>query len=438
MLVAGLSAGYFASRYVKEVHARLLSDIPLSNYMNEFPSASVAGLSSLYDENKEHFQEVVSQGSVMVRETAFRKQELEQSKDSLNTAIEIHEHLIRQLERDLAILRLKDYYTKFYMHYFRWLDSGNEQSAVKYKLALGQFKATLNYSMDKQREDPLLTYLQYENLSSAMGIAEQSDRTIRWARVIVVVLIFLLVMGIPRFIRNIGYKRFAASLYFNAVFRPSVISVLNSWHSKQRMVAALLAIYLFAMVIFSSFVSWRVPLVFGGLGLFPLIFYTVMSFSSRRLPEVLISFLAPKILILILLLGIVALRGPNFLWYRIWEAELFRTLFISLLFMLIFHKLRVNMILVRKWSHRSRRGSLSIVVLALGLQLLLAGTLLYISGPREGLLALNRDLLLLPDKLIGSPSRLLFRAMLLAGAISVVALFFFILNRKREDESTRS
>jgi hypothetical protein len=419
VLLAGLSAGYFASRCFNEVQGSLLSDPKLTCYINELPAASVARLGILYDQKKQQFTEVLNQASALVREEAFRKQELEQSKDSLITEFEICEELIRQAERELAILRLNDYFTQFYMHYFRWLDTGNEQSAVQYKLALGQFKATWSYTLEKHGEHPLVSSLEVENPGSVIRLAEQSDRTIRWARVLVVILIFLLVMGIPRFIRNIGYKRFSASLYFDAVCRPNLISALNSWHSKKRMIAALLAIYLFAMVLLSSFNSWRIPLVFGGLGLLPLIFYTVLSYRSRRLAEILISFLAPKMLILILVLGMVAIRGTGFLWYRFGCSELFRTLFICLLFMLIFHKLRVNTILLRKWSHRNRRGSFSLVILALGLQVLVAGVLLYIAGPAKGQLALSRG-------------------MLLAGAISTAALFFFLFNRKREDESTRS
>lgn len=429
VLLAGLAAGYFAYRS---------SEIPESFPTTELPVASVTSLGRLYDQNKEQFQEVVSRGSAMVRETALKKQVLEQSRDSVKAKHEIYEQLISQAGKDLAILRLQDYYTQFYMHYFRWLDTGDGQSAVQYKLALGQFKATLNYTLENNKEDQLLSSLQIKNLRTFIRIVEQSDRSIRWAKVVVVVLIFLLVMGIPRFIRTIGYKRFAASLYFDAIFRPNLISQLNSWHSTQRMILVLPGLYLFAFVIFSSFISWRIPVIFGLLGLLPVILYTGLTYCSRKLAVLGISFLAPKMLIIILVLGIVAVRGPLFFWYRIWGADLFRLIFLSLLFMLIFRKIHVNMILIRKWSHRNRCGSAAIVVLAVGLQLLLAGSLLYIFGTEESVVALNMELLLRPDSLIGFSPELRFWLMLIALITSVTALIIFLLNRKRVSEISKS
>ena len=275
-------------------------------------------------------------------------------------------------------------------------------------------------------------------MRSAIRIAEQTDRTVRWARVVVVVLIFLLVMGIPRFIRDIGYKRFSASLYFDALFRPNMVSDLHAWHSIQRMAFALLLLYLFGIVIFSSFISWRIPLVFGLLGLLPVIMLSLLSGQHKRLPEILVSFMAPKMLILILIMGIVALRSPGFFWYRIWSSELFRGFFISLLSMLIFHKFYVNTILARKWSHRNRSGSAAMVWMALGIQLLMTGSVMYCFGPEDSLLVLNRELLLLPEYLLRFPTILLRWMMIIAGVLTAGALSVFILNRRRERVPSRS
>jgi hypothetical protein len=437
VLLAGLTCGYIASRGAQRLHERLLSNLPASYSRDDIPAASAVNLSTIYDHSKEQFQEVLNQCKDEIMEAARRRNLLVQSRDRVTTQHEAYEQLILQAEREVDLLRLKDYYTQFYMHYYYWLDSGDGQSAVQYKLALGQFKATLDYTMEKFMENPAIKVREYEELRTAIRIAEQTDRTIRWARVVVVILIFLLVMGIPRFIRDSGYKRFSGSLYFDALFRPNMISDLHAWHSTQRMALAFLLLYLFGMVISSSFISWRIPLVLGLLGLLPVIMLTLMSGQHRRLPEILVSFMAPKILILILILGIVALRGPGFFWYRIWSSELFRGLFISLLFMLIFRKFHVNMILARKWSHRNRSGSASMVWMALGLQLLIAGTVMYFVGPEDSLHALNGELLLLPEYLLESTPMLLRWMMIIAGVLTAGALSIFILNNRREHIPSR-
>jgi len=437
VLLAGLSAGYFASRGAARLHDRALSEFPDSFSEVTIPGASVAMLSTYYDQSKEWFRDVVNKGPDAVREAALRRNLLVQLRDSANAQSEGYNELISLAEREVDLLRLKDYYRQFFMHYYRWLDTGNAQSSVQYKLALGQFKATLDYLEEKYREDLCFTLCEQEELQTAIRITEQTDRTIRWARVVVVVLIFTLIIGIPRFIRVSGYKKFAGSLCFDALFRPNQVSGLKGWHSIHRMAAALLVLYLFALVIFSSFVSWRIPLIFGALGLIPVIALVGMSGYRGKLPEKLVSFMAPKMLILILVLGVVALRGPIFLWYRIWGSELYRTLFISLLSMLIFRKFHVNMVLARKWSHRNRRGSGAMVWMAFGLQLMAAGVLLYWLGPDESLITLNRELLLLPEEFIVTPSVLLPWMMIVAGAVTVGAFLLFLLNRRGEADTIR-
>ncbi len=395
VLLAGLTTGYIVSHGVSRFHDRALLEFPDS-----------FSVSTIYDHSDIAYHEA-------------------------------YDELTLLTEREVDLLRLKDYYRQFFMHYYRWLDTGDTQSSVQYKLALGQFKATVDWLEEKYRDNPCFTSREMEELRRIIHITEQTDRTIRWARVVVVVLIFTLVMGIPRFIRESGYKKFAGSLYFDALFRPNRVSDLDRWHSIHRMASALLVLYLFGLVIFSSFVSWRVPLIFGALGLIPVFTLAGMSGNRRKFPEMLVSFLAPKMPIVILVLGVVALRGPIFLWYRIWGSELFRILFIAALFMLIFRKFHVNMVLARKWSHRNRRGSSAMVWMAFGLQLLVAGALLYMFGPEESLVALNRELLLLPGGFTVTPSLFTPWMMIVAGAVTAGAFSLLIYNRRGGADTIR-
>ena len=255
VLLAGLAAGYFASRGVNKLHERSISELPDFYSREDIPTASLANLSTIYMHSEEQFREVLNQGSDAIMEAARRRQVLVEARDRVTEHHQAYDNLILEAERDVDLLRLQDYYSQFYMHYYRWLDSGDAQSAVQYKLALGQFKATLDFTMEKFMEDPPLTELELEDLRSAIRIAEQTNRSMRWAKVVVVVLIFLLVMGIPGLLRDSGYKRFAGSLYFDSLFRPNMISSLHRWHSTKRLALALLIIYLFALLIISSFVS---------------------------------------------------------------------------------------------------------------------------------------------------------------------------------------
>lgn len=438
VLLAGLSCGYVASLGVLNLREEARSVLPDSYERTNIPSASMVNLATLYELSKEQFDEVLDLGQEAIMGAARRRNILVQSQDRVTMNQEAYEQLIMQADQEVELLRLKDYYSQFYLHYFRWLDSRDKQSGVQYRLALGQFKATLVYLSEKYSDGTVISNSEQEELGRFIRMAEQSDRSIRWAKVVVVMLIFLLVMGIPRFVRDKGYKKFSASLYFDAFFRPHLVSELSRWHSIKRMALIFPILYLFGKVLISSFVSWKFPLIIGSLGLFPVFLFSLMAGKLKRVPDMLVSFMAPKMLILILVLSLVALRGPGLLWYTIWESDLYRGILISLLLMLIFRKFYVNCILIRKWSHRNRIASASIVFLTLGLQLLIAGALMYGFGPENCIHTLNQELMLIPAKLVVFPSVLFRWVMIFAGVLSLTALMFFILNRRKLPQPSRS
>ena len=414
VILAGLTAGYFASRALAAIHVRIGREYTYSPAKLAIPDPSVLTLSSIYVQSKDQFQKAVNQGA-----DAFQKA----PKGALVPG-----------GREIDLLRLLDYYRQFFLHYYRWLDTGNMQSSVQYKLALGQFMATLDYFEKKYADNPFFTVLQLEEFRTVIRITEQTGRTVRWAKLVVVILIFLMLMGIPRLIRVKGYKKYAASLYYDSVFRPNFISDLNAWYSVRQMAFILVVLYLFSMVVFSSFISWKLPLIFASLGLTPVLAFMVLFGTQRRLPEKLISLMAPKIMIVILVLAVVAIRGPIFFWYRFWTSEIFRLIFLSILFILIFRKFHIYMILSRQWSHRNRIGSAAMDTLVLGLQFLLAAGLLSYFGTEESLTSLNREVLLFPGDFFATGALRIFWLVIIAGILTTSSLIFCILNRKRGAE----
>lgn len=399
VLLAGLAAGYMASLGASRLQDHLLSDLHDTYIDGALEDPSIVSLSTIYDHSGRQFSRILDQGSEAVTEAARLEEMLMQKLDSVIFAPGEREQMIRKAEMALDLLRLKDFHSQFFMHYFRWLDTGDPQSSVQYKPALGQYEAALDYLAEKYKGQPLLTPRQEAELRGSVHIAGQTDRTIRWARVAVMVFFITLLMGIPRMIRDRGYKRFAASLLFDSLFRPNRISDLTRWHSLQRMASLLIILYLSGQVIFTSFSSWRIPVIFGTLGLIPVISLTALSRNRKRWSEMVVSYMAPRLAVIILLLVVVAKRGTIFFWYRVWSAEQFRMIMIALLTMLLFRKIHINIILTRKWNNCSRTGAAAMVLMAMGLQLLVAGILLFWFGSAESLSTLNSELMFLPAKL---------------------------------------
>lgn len=447
--MAGLSAGYFAFRMCKGSPAFKVQE---SGFTRWPASASASDttfhhfygssqeLSHIYYALKSDFQEVVDGGTRALKEASSQRDELLALRDTASLDPEQFDRQIESLEYKTELLRMLDYYTHYFMHYYRWIDTGALPSSVSYKLSMGQFRATVAYHREKYEDKANPSGMDLEELMDGTRVTRQTNRAVRWARVLTVVLLFMLVMGIPRFIRDRDYRRFSATLYFDALFRPHKISDLHAWHSIGRMAAALIILYLFGGVILSSFSSWLFPVVLGSMGMLPVLFLTKVMDQRRKSREIVVSLMAPKVLIMLTVLVVVAVRGPMYFWYHFWVTPLFRALFLSVFVMLIFHKFHVNSVLARKWSQRNRRGAAAMVGMAFGIQLLLAGVLLQAFGLEESLIALNRDLLLLPGGgpghtgitgWLGWPQDLPIWVIALGGITHIISLLVFLFNKNK-------
>jgi hypothetical protein len=415
--------------------------------LNPYFHGSSLELSHLYINSAADFQQVLDAGGRKLKAISAEKELLLAQKDTLSDPNEDLDRQIHALEYDMDLSRLLDYYTHYFMHYYRWIDQGDRSSAVSYKLAMGQFWATEDYHRNKYGGDKGPEGIDFDQLHHSTRVTEQTDRAVRWAKVLVVILLFLLVMGIPRFIRDRGYRKFAATLYFDALFRPHKVSDMNAWHSVNRMAAILVLLYLFGAVILSSFSSWLIPLVLGSLGLLPVIIILILANNKKSSATILISLMAPKILIMLSVLAVMAVRGPMFFWYHIWISNVFRALFLAIFMMLVFHKYHVHIILARKWSHRNHRGSAAMVGMAAGVQGTVVSLMFLGFGSEATLLALNRELFLLPER--GPEGQSLFECLglsadfpwwllIFSGIVLIISFLIFLFNRKPLTQTSRS
>jgi hypothetical protein len=340
--------------------------------------------------------------------------------------------------RDTVESDVVDYYRQFYMHYYRWIDSGDGRSAAQYKLALGQFKAVVKYHEDKYHGNLNTLEMDFEETKSGIRLAENTPRAIRWARVIPVIALFLLVMGIPGFVRDKGHRKFSGALYFDAIFRPHRITDMDAWHSTRRMVLLFLTLYLLSLIVFSSFTSLVFPLIFGSLGLVFIAVLALLMNAPRKLDRIMVTLLAPKVLIMSAILIVVAIRGPIFFWYNVWVSDLFVMIFLSAYFMLIFRKFQVYVIMGRKWGHRGNAGAILMVLISLGIQLLLVGLVLKFFGLEESLAALNNDLLVLPIMThFGIPLQLPIWIIIFAAGLILISALLFLLNLRTGQRSIK-
>ena len=390
ILLAGLATGYFAFRKAPDTTKTDASALGASSII----------LSNKYLATEDHRTEVMDQGFITLKNAIARKDMLLQSRDTAISSLESYDRLLVTADYDIEYFRLMDYYTQFYMNYYHWIQTGDPGANTSYQLALGQFKAVMAYHEQKYEKEIVRKGLELDEARQLVVLTEKTPLSVRWGKVVVVLSLFLLLLGIPGAVRDRANRKFAGTLYFDAVFRPAWISTLNLYHGTWRVGLFLMAIYLLDLVVFSSFSSTLVPLCLGGLGLIFALVLALLINRGRDLSKILVTLLGPKVLFLSLILVFVAIRGPQYFWYQVWTSDLFRMIFLSLFFMLLFRKFQIYVTLSKRWSQGTLFSAVIKVSIAMGVQLLLVGLALIYFGLEGIFAALNNDLLLFPFGLL--------------------------------------
>lgn len=402
--------------------------------------ASSAVFSNIYHISSDHFQEVLDEGVEAVKGAIGLKELLLEAYEHVDKHHGEYEQLLASVDYQIELFRLLDYYRQFFMHYYRWVETGDPHSSGSYKLAMGQFKAMMDFHEQKYGGNLHALRMDFEETRTGISLAEQTPSAMRWAKVVVVLFLFLLILGIPGAIRDRANRRFAGTLLFDSLFRPHRVSAQNVYHGSKRLAVFLLGLYIGSLVIFSAFTSLLFPLFFGGLGLLFITTLTFLCGHGQGAVKIWISLIAYKVLVMTGIMVIVAIRGPHLFWYLLWTSDLFKGLFFTLFLMLLFRKFQVYVILSKAWKGARGSGAGALVFLVLGIQLLLAGAALWIFGLEYSLTAMNNQLLVLPGGLskimgitthLGIPLQLPFWIVSLSSGVILVSFLLNFVARRR-------
>lgn len=380
--------------------------------------------SNMYYISRHKFQAVIDEGLEAVKGAIAMKDALLEVRDRVEHNLDDYELLLASVDYEIELFRLLDYYRQFFMHYYHWIDTGDLQSKISYQLALGQFKAVMDFHEQKYGKNLNTLGMDFTEIRTGIKIVEKTAASVRWAKVVVVIFVFLLIMGIPGTVRDRANRKFAGTLLFDSIFRPHLISGLNLYHGTRRLAFFLVVLYLLSLLIFSSFSSLLFPACIGGLGLLYVFSLTLLINRGRKTARILVSLMASKVLIMVGILAIVAIRGPLYFWYLFWTSDLFKILFISLLVMMIFRKFQVYQILCGNWNREKGQASKSLVFTMLGVQILVLGVALLIFGLEESLTAFSIELLALPADL---PLWIIY----FASGLIVISLIGYLIREKK-------
>lgn len=443
-----MKKGLYIGEYAKyDVRALGLEPPPMLWIFEwDLLGASSAVFSNMYYITRDKLQEVVDEGLEAVLGAIAMKDLLLEVRDRVEYRQEDYDMLLASVDYEIELFRLLDYYRQYFMHYYHWIDTGDPRSKTSYKLALGQFKAVMNFHEQKYGKNLNTLGMDFEEVRTGVKIAEKTGASIRMAKATVLVFVFLLILGIPGAVRDRANRKFAGTLLFDSIFRPNLISGLNLYHGTRRLALFLVVLYILSLFIFTAFTSLLFPLCLGGLGLIYVFTLALWMKRGKESAKILVSLMANKVLILVGILVLVAIRGPLYFWYQFWTSELFKILFISLFVMLLFRKFQVYLILCKKWNRKKGPALRAVVFLLLGVQMLLAGLAMLFFGLEESLTSLNNEILVLPAGLskilgitthLGIPQELPIWITFFASGLIVLSLLWHVIRLKKSGKASR-
>ncbi len=401
--------------------------------------ASSSVFSQIYRVTRQDLDRAIGEGFQAVRGAIGMKDLLLEVRDRVETNRPEFDQLIRSIDYEIEVLRLLDYYRRYMLQFYHWLDTGDPEALSTHSLAMGQFRAVMDYHVEKYGNDLNTIGFQFNEAKQGMEVAENSRHAVRWSRFALGLILFLVILGIPGAVRDRAHLRFSGTLLFDSLFRPYRINGMRHYHGTWRLAVMMFLLYLLSLVAFSSFSSMVFPVAVGTLGLLFPFLLALLAHSGRDYRKIWISLMAPKLLVMILLLSVVAVRGPMHFWYLLWSSSLFRAIWISIFGLLLFRKFHIYLILSRQWSRRNRLGSAAMCLLVLGIQLLILGAAIQLYGLENSLTRLNDDLLVLPGGLsrimgitihLGIPEALPLWIIYFSLSLVVVSLIVFWFNRR--------
>lgn len=308
--------------------------------------------------------------------------------------------LLASLNYQQSLFTVLAEYRSYFLHYYHWLDTGDEGSLITWKRSLTNFR-----EYEKNHQEQYLTNLDFPsyNFREANVGAIVSTRNIPSAWVSrVLIMIILASVLLPLLIKNEGLrKKWGINGMKQLWIGVSGISSISEQHlnkADKRMMSLILFLAIAGGLV--TFTTFSAPMFFSFLFLL-IILYTGQLFlffrNKNRINSPLL--LAPSILLVILPLAVSCVRGPMFFWFLFWTSEYFRLFFFSV-FILCFLWTYTILFRTAVTSFKmSRVGAIATLLFMQGIQFIAGAAIVLFVGFEKTLTIFNDEILILPGGL---------------------------------------
>jgi len=276
--------------------------------------------SSIYNVTKSDTRAAVADGFGALETVDHMRAALDRARPGLAARPAVVQHIERSLAYETSLLQALAWYRAAFLNYYRWLDTGDPAAYAAWRSAAPEFRRQAQAHLAAFGGD--LDFPAFD-LSVALRSVRLAHRAadLRWVARVVFGLLLLsgTMAGALRLAMLRPWQLPAAALSPSALLGAAAIMLTG------------LTAAVGSALSFSS--PWAVGVVPVALGTFMLAFKLGLTGPrwDRARDTVLPAALGPLLWVALVLLAIMSVRGPHYLWYLLWTGGPTRLLVVGVL-----------------------------------------------------------------------------------------------------------
>jgi hypothetical protein len=437
--------GLYISEFAKyDVRALGLEPPPMMWIFEwDMVGASSSALGSIYYVCKSNLKKAVAEGYEAIDGVKKMKTLLTEVEANVSKNKNDYTKLLASLNYQENLFTVLAEYRSYFLNYYHWLDTGDEESLITWQKALSNYR-----ELEKKHQELYSTNLDFPayNFREANvgAIVSSRNTTAQWFSRLLILLISI-AMILPFLIKKeTQRKKYGINglslLWRNILLLPNTQQQQEIGTNDKRMVATLIIIVIAGgLFIFTSFSA---PLFFSFILFLTVLYKVVLSLLYKKENTLNSLLIGSSMLIVIILLAISSVRGPMMFWFLFWTSAGFRLLFFSIFIASVLWIYYVLYRTSRQTYKMSRLKSFANILLIQGLQFIAGASIVLCAGFEKALTAFNDELLVLPGGLsrilgitthlnipVALPQWIMYIGFALSG---IGMLFLFIEKRKRK------
>jgi hypothetical protein len=359
-------------------------------------SGDSATLDTIYAVSRDRLDEAVAEGDEAVR-AAQRMRDLVASADPTAWRSQVlRRQFVDTLDYQVDLFRMLAAFRTTMLRHAQWLDTGDAAARDAWHSAAADYESARDQHLGRYGGSLDLPAFNVTAADIGLSLAQREEAMAWLARVLLVAVLAALAWG-SGWIRPLPRAPTALRALWTAVTRPWRLARLDLEPTTADRVlvwAVPAAAVVLSRAIFTAFAApaHLIPVLGAWL-----LFGVTLRLLVRRDPFLLLAAIGGVALLrTVLLLAVLAVRGPGYYWFQFWTEAGWRTVYVTVACAAFLAVFVVAYLVLRTGYGMSRRRSGGRLLVATGVPLAVLGGVVAMIGLEHALTVWNDQLALLP------------------------------------------